>query len=322
MRGLRHIPAPMEQNADLPLRQITRLRTELAIAAAKLTGEMFPDQPLLGIEWGIAARISLPDWTASGVVAPPRAPTRWITVRRMALSLGNPPETTRRHVHLLVERGALVLSDDGVALAATATNEALAFRYFRKIHDLFIRLIEGIAATTDLDFALGERPAFGVEDVIERALEVLLLPIDQRPLPNRLSLLLWGALAAAAVQHVTYDPVLARRYAHDIPDDAVREAVPLRRIATLLSVPYATAWRQFQALHRAGLVTRVGADRWTVLTANFTGGGMRDITGLANTHLLRKVRELALLGLDPARAAEHYLAARPAPVDFGLSQNG
>ena len=312
----------MEQNADLPLRQITRLRTELAIAAAKLTGEMFPDQPLLGIEWGIAARISLPDWAAAGTLARPSAPTRWIAVRRMALSLGNPAETTRRHVHLLVERGALVVSDDGVAVAPTAANEALALRYFREVHDLFVRMIEGVAASTDLDFALGERPMFGVEDVIERALEVLLLPIDQRPLPNRLSLLLWGALAAAAVHRITHDPILARRFAYDFPDDALRDAVPLRRIATLLSVPYATAWRQFQALHSAGLVTRVGGDRWTVLTANFTGGGMRDIAGLANTHLLRKLRELALLGLDPARAAEHYLVARPAPIDFGLSQNG
>ncbi len=303
---------------DLPLRQITRLRTEMAISAAALTGAMFPDQPMLGIEYGIVARISLPDWCAGGALARPAETSRAITIRRMALSLGSPAETTRRHVRQLVERGVLATCDDGVALATTPEATEVALLYYRAVHDLFVRLVEDISVTCDLDLPVGDAPAFAPGDIVERALEVLLLPIDTtRPLKNRMAFLLWGALTAAAVRGVTYDPVLCRRHAAEIPPDAIRAGVSLRRIATLLSIPYATAWRQIATLERDGLATRVG-DGWTVLTANLVNPAVAHVSSGPSLHLYRKVRELALMGLDPRRAADRYLGVRPALADFGL----
>jgi hypothetical protein len=310
--------------ADLPLRQLTRLRAEMSIASAQLTAELFPGQPMLGVEFGIVARICVPDWTRGRSLAGPTLPERAITIRKMALSLGGAPESTRRRTNLLLERGALVSTAKGVSLAATPDNEALVMRYYLGVYDRFMRLIEDLAGTCDIDLAVGQMPAFGVADVIERALDTLLLPIDTFRLAGKVSqgFLLWGALTAVAVRNVTYDPVLSRRYANTIPPDDLRIGISLNRLAAAMAIPYATAWRQLQVLHTAGLVTRLDSDCWTVLTRNLLSDSARGFHATPAVLLLNKVRELALLGLDPARAAGHYLLGRPPLADLGLSQNG
>jgi hypothetical protein len=307
----------VDNGSDLPLRQITRLRTEMAIAAARLTGELFRDDPALGVEYGVVARVCLPDWTRGGVLAPPSGGTRAITVRRIAASLGTAPETTRRHAHLLLRQGAFVATADGVALAPDGPDAAIALRYYGEIHDLFIRLVEDVAGTCDLDLPTAATPGFGPGDVIGRALEVLLLHIDQlRETRWRMTFLIWAAITAAAVRGVTYDPVLARRYARAIPPDAVRQGVSLRRVAALLGIPYATAWRRMRDLVARDLVTRLGSDGWTVSAASLRDGALPDSDG-PSLLTYRKIRELALAGLDPARAGGLYLRARPEPVAFG-----
>lgn len=289
----------------------------MAISAAALTGNMFPDQPMLGIEYGIVARISLPDWCSDGNLVCPPAPVRAITVRRMALSLGSPAETTRRHVRQLLDRGLFASSAEGVSLATTPASADVALRYYHTVHDLFVRMVEHLAETCDLDLPLGPRATVTVGDIVERALEILLLPIDTtRPLRNRMAFLLWAALTAAAVRGVTFDPVLSRRYAAAIPPDEIRAGVSLRRLAALLSIPYATAWRQLAGLERDGLATRAG-DGWTVLTANLVNPAVSHASSGPSLHLYRKVRELTLMGLDPGRAAHLYVGTRPPLADFG-----
>jgi hypothetical protein len=307
-----------------PLRQLTRLRSEMSIACAQLTARLLPDDTMLAVKLGIVARICLPDWVTSGSLQRPATPTRAITVRKMALSLGRAPETTRRRVNLLIERGLFVSSPQGISLAATVANEAFMKDYYLGIHDLFLRLVEDVSATCDIDLPVGETPGFGVGDIVERALDVLMLPIDTyRPVGSSpLAFLLWGALTVVAVRNVTYDPVLSRRYANAIPPDDLRIGISLRELAAAMSIPYATAWRQMQELQAGGLVTRLGGNRWTVLTANLLNDNVRELGTQPSLLLLRKVRELALLGLDPARAADHYQQGHPPLAEFGLSQTG
>jgi len=302
------------------MRQLTRLRTEMSIATAQLTARLLPDEPMLGAKLGIVARICLPDWTSGGSVQRPDVPTRAIPMRKMALSLGSAPETTRRRVKMLIDRGVLIASGQGVSLAATDANEALMRDYYFGIHDLFLRLIEDMAATCDLDLPLGETPSFGISDILERAIDILMAPIDTyRPVGSSpLAFFLWAALTVVAVRDVTYDPVLSRLYANAIPPDDIRAGISLRELAAALSLPYATAWRQMQALQDEGLVTRLGGNRWTVLTANLLNASVREIGGPPSQILLRKIREMALLGLDPAQAARHYRRGRPALAKFGL----
>jgi len=304
---------------DPPLRQITRLRAEMGIAAAQLTAGLFPEQPMLGIEYGIVERVCLPDWVREGRVAGPEAPVRTISVRTMAASLGSASESTRRHVNRLRDRGAFAASALGISLAATSEGEALARHYYLGVHDLFVRLIEDMAGTCDIEFEIAGTPAFGAAEIIERAIDTLLLPIDTFRLAgkSRLAFLLWGTLSVIAVRDITYDPVLSRRYASAIPPDDLRKGLSLRRLASALSIPYATVWRQIQALKEAGLVTRLDNDRWTVLTDNLLNDSARDMSRPPSTLLLHKVRELAQLGFDPARAAEYYRLGRPPLADLG-----
>ena len=307
--------------SDPPLRQLARLLGELHIATAQLTARLFSDDPLLGMEIGIVARVCLADWRSGTGLARPETATRAIAIRKMALSLGNSPESTRRHCNQLVDRGVFVTSPAGVSLAVTAANEPLVLDYFLGVHDRFVRLIEDVSQTCDLVFPVADSARFGVADVIERALDVLLQPVDTFRLVgmSRLAHLLWGTLAVVAVREVTYDPVLCRRYGRTIPPDEVRSGISLRRLAAALSIPYATAWRQAQLLESKGLVTRLGSDRWAMLKGNLLPQHVQDIGISPTVHLLPKLRELALLGFDPARAADHYQVARPPLADLGMT---
>lgn len=320
--GLTH--SMMNALSEAPLRQLTRLKSEMHIAAAQLTARLFPENPFLGMEFGLVARICLPDWTVGGELARPAAPTRAIAVRKMALSLGNSPESTRRHCNRLIDRGAFVTSPNGVSLALTEDNEALVLAYYLGVHDRFVRLIEDVSDTCDLVFPVASELDFGAAQVLERALDVLLQPVDTFRLAgaNRVAHLLWGALAVVAVRGVTYDPVLCRRYGHVIPPDEVRTGISLRRLATALSIPYATAWRQAQVLESKGLATRLGSDRWMVTKRNLLAQNVQDIGIPPSLLLLPKLRELALMGFDPARAARHYRVERPPLADFAPGAEG
>ncbi|HEX8224705.1 MAG TPA: hypothetical protein VF605_12885 [Allosphingosinicella sp.] len=302
-----------------PLRQLTRLRGEMQIGTAQLTARLFPEDPFLGMEFGIVARICLPDWKCGAPLARPAQAARAISVRKMALSLGNSPESTRRHCRQLIERGVFAASPQGVSLALTEANEALVLSYYLGVHDRFVRLIEDVSRTCDLDFPVARSRDFGVADVIERALDVLLQPIDTFPLRgvSRTAHLLWAAMIVFVVRGVTYDPLLCRRFRASIPTDEFRTAISLRRLAAAVSIPYATAWRQAQMLEAQGLATRLGSDRWTVLRSNLMAGHVQDITIPPCLLLLSKLRELTLLGFDPARAAEYYKEGRPPLADFG-----
>jgi hypothetical protein len=311
-------------SSGAPLRQLTRLKSEMHIAAAQLTARLFPDYPFLGMEFGIVARICLPDWTSGGALARPAAAARAIAVRKMALSLGNSPESTRRRCNRLIERGAFIATPRGVSLACTQDNEALVLAYYLGVHDRFVRLIEDVFNTCDLVFPVANVRAFGAAEVVERALDALLQPVDTFRLAgaSRVAHLLWGALAVVAVRGVTYDPVLCRRYGHIIPPDEVRTGISLRRLAAALSIPYATAWRQAQVLEPKGLATRLGSDRWMVTKANLLTWQVRDLGIPPSLLLLPKLRELALMGLDPASAGSHYRIARPPLADFGAGPEG
>lgn len=303
---------------DLPVRQLTRLRSEMHIAVAQHTGRMFPDRFVLGIEYGAVARFCLRDWVAGGAPGPPPAATRGIAVHKLALSLGQPTESVRRRVGLLCDRGALTGSTAGIALPVAGAGADAATDYLTTVHDQYLRLMDGVAATCDLDLPAPGPPVAGPADVIERALDMLLMPIDTyRPADLApVGFMLWAALVVVASRRVTFDPVLARLHAHAIPPDGLRASISLRRVAAGLAVPYTTALRHMDSMRARGMVTRVDDHRWTVLTENHRGA-LSDIATTPSRIFVGRLRELARMGLTPERAASRYLAGPPPLADFG-----
>jgi DNA-binding Lrp family transcriptional regulator len=290
------------------------------MSSHQLAAQMFPDRPMLGIEFGIVMRVCLPDWISGATLAAPRSPARSIGMRKLALSLGSAPESTRRRIKLLLDRGALAATGEGVLLSPNSDNEQFVRCYYLGVHDRYVRLIEDLWRTCDIDLPIGAAPRFTVGDVIERAIDTVYLPVDtSRPSGmNLLSLLLWAGLTVAAVRTVTYNPVLSRRYANSLPPDEFRVGISLRRLAAALSVPYATAWRQLQDLEARGLVSRLGNERWTVLERHLRDEQVHDMATTPSVLALTKIRELALLGFHPSRAAEFYQVGRPPVADIGL----
>ncbi|MDF7775472.1 hypothetical protein P1X14_09450 [Sphingomonas sp. AOB5] len=304
--------AVSRRSPDICLRQLIRLRTEMEVASVQMATEIFPDF-YHGIEYGVVARVCLPDWIRGDVLERPEVAERSISIRKIALSTGRAPETTRRRVNRMCGLGMFAVSPRGVSLAVTPENEALALRYFLEVHDRFVRLIEDVSVTCDLEWNVTARRSFGIGDVLERAIDSLLLSVDTYRMTGNTGLahLLWGALTMIAVRGVTYDPVLSRLYADAIPPDELRVGISLRRLAATLSIPYATAWRQMQALEAGGLVTRIDAERWTVLTRNLLQESVRHVSAAPSVLVFNKIRELAMMGLDPAHAAAYYRVGRP-----------
>lgn len=291
----------------------------MAVSGYRLAVELFGEHAPYCVEFGIIAHRCLADWVRDDVLVRPDVPARAITVRQIARSLKASPETVRRHVKVLASHGAIAVSTSGVSLATTTDNAALVTRYLYGVHDLMVRLFEDVAATTDLQLPVGSPATVGLSDIVTRAIEVLLLPIDTYPLNgNQLDFLMWAALTAVAVRSVTYDPALARTYGIAIPVDELRAGISLRRLADVLSIPYASAWRQMKMLHERGLVTRLGKDQWTVLTANLLVDSAVAVGAPPSAYTIRKLRELTLLGFDPARAGERYRLGRPAVTDYGM----
>lgn len=308
-----------DAHPDLPLMQLSRLRGEHFFASSRHNSALFHEDPSLAVEFGVVARVCLPDWIRGNAMARPVAATRAISMRKIAESLNASAETTRRHVFALRDLGAVTIAESGVAVAATADNEARAWSYYLGMHDAFVRLIADMHATCDLTIAVSDTVTFTRQEVVGQALDMLLLQIDTyRPADvHSVALYLWGALCGVAVRGITFDPVLSRRYAHTLPPDELRAGISLRKLAAALSIPYATAWRAAKLLDARGLATRLSAGRWTVLTHSLAGGTVESVREPQGMSMVRRMRELAAMGFDPARAGDYYAVGKPLRADFG-----
>lgn len=303
-----------------PIRQLTRLRAEFSIAFARLTGKLFGGRLPHGIDYGAVARVCLPDWTRDGAIATPTTTACGISAYRLSESLGLSAETVRRHTHLLARRGILTATRGGVALSTSDVGSQIALRYYRAAHDGFLRLIEDVGATCDLDLPTDMPLTAGRSDILKHAIDTLLLPIDTfRPTEiSPTAHLLWASFALVAGRRVTHDPDLARRYGDDLPPDALCDGISLRRVAAGVGVAYTSAWRHMADLVDRDLVTRLDGDRWTVLRNN-RRGEMWDIGAAPTRLMLGKLRELARMGVTPDRVASLYIDGRPPQIDFATA---
>lgn len=176
-----------------------------------------------------------------------------------------------------------------------------------------MRLIAEIDETCDLTFDGTKHPpgAVGVLEVVDRSLDVALAPLSTEGslVHDFVGMLVWITVGAANIRHVTYDPVLARRYAVESSPDTLRRPTSLHAIASAIGLPYATVWRKARALEAAGLLAKHEGG-WIILTAHLRAGNVEASVRSTTNYILRKIRELVRLGLRADRLDGVWLNGR------------
>ncbi|MEY2883319.1 MAG: hypothetical protein RL490_1043 [Pseudomonadota bacterium] len=301
----------------IPLPQIARLAAELNLSVIRSNSHFYGRKAMHGIIALFLSRMCLADWCVGDGIAPPDRVTRFASVNQLAASLDLPLETTRRNVVEMVGLGHLVRLDDGLALPVAPPAAARTVAYLSALHDLYVRLIDDIARTGNFGFApTGNRVPL-VRDVLERALDIFLMPFDAWGGidSNLAAKYLWVAVNCANIRHLTIDAELSNRHAFEPPDDSERRAVSVRSAAAAIEMSYATAWRQVPVLTALQLLT-VGRHGLIVSRASLASETVRRRRQQSVGYLLRRTDELCRSGLDPARASERYITGRPPLVPF------
>ena len=302
----------------LPHLRLSRWTGEIYLAMGQSVARHLTIRHDPGVVVLLLARLSAPDWSAQGRIARPPAATRVGSINALARSLGRPFETVRRHVHALARDGLVSIDPRGVSISTAAAAAPRVIAFYTEAHDLLIRLVEefdAIGGVLPAPRAAPARPL--VPAVLATALDIALLPFEtwRDTLGGWRAMTIWGAIAAANVRHITVDPALSARFAHDYVADAERVPAVLAVIARTLGLPYATAWRHAAALEQRGLVRQVEGG-WLVGEAQYRRPSIARDGGITTAYGLRRVTELVAAGLNPADTAALYLGDRPSLVAF------
>ncbi len=301
----------------LPYFQLSRLTTELHLSGFTAIHRVCGRRYVRGVVFLLLCRLCLDDWTDDGGLRVPGDLTRFSSVNRLAASLGYPFETVRQSVRALEAQGVAVRTANGIALAPDPENAARVIDYYTVLHDVFIRLVEDIAATCPIDLGGAPPHRAAAAAVLGPALDVNLMPFDvQHRIDGDVTAMgLWLAIGAANIRHVTYDPALGSRNAFTPSPDASRRPIPLRQVARAVALPYATAWRHASALEAAGLLSQ-RPDGWVVLTDHLQAPAVRDTVIRNVDYTMRRVGEVIRAGVDPRDPGAQYLSSRPPLVAF------
>ncbi len=297
---------------DLPCRRVSRLSNEMHLSGMILVGEAMPQDFDRSIVLLVVMRVCAPDWTAGDTVRRPARPTRFTSTNAIATSLGRSAETIRRHVHALVDDGICVRGPGGVALNADPAVRPDLLRLYTAYNDLLVGFVEDIAALGLLPPPARDPDGNLRATILQTSLDVALIPFEQfgHLLADWTSMRVWSCIGALNVRHIMLDPVLSARYAIASTPDGMRRPVPLRAVERTLGIPYATAWRHCHLLEARGLVSQTGQG-WMVRVAQLRDDAMEETVVTAVLYYLRRMTILTAAGLDPARAARHYIAGRP-----------
>ena len=190
---------------------------------------------------------------------------RPIAAAAVAVSMRLPHTTVRRQANGLVATGHFERHADGFrvtpVLFGAAAFVALARGYVADLHATLAALSgAGYAPAAPARAAIMRLP----DGVVER----LLLKLELRAMETFVDLygdirsgIIFSAVIAANIRHITADPVLARRYAGEaaLPPDALRVPIGLRALARAVDLPFETVRRRVAALTADGAVALTDA---------------------------------------------------------------
>lgn len=290
--------------------QSVRAQMEFHARGVEALSNVLPVKRVECAAFLLLARLCARDWVGEdGRIRPPADPAR-VAVLRIADSLGRPPETIRRHVQWLQNQGMAVVDARGAALAVTGVAATHVAAYLAAVHDAMLLYGIDLADADDmLPMRQGRIWAVPTADVVERALDIILLPYALQPilLTNWCAGIVYLGIAYENIRTVKDDPVLSRRYRDENTPDALREPVPLRRLAERFRLPYTSVWRSAQLLRVLRVARPVGADGWLVTTADLHEERPKQARLAYRGYVARQFRALNAAGYDPAAARGRLL---------------
>ena len=242
---------------------------------------------------------------------------RPVNMNSLAASLALPWETTRRHVHGLVDEGLCLKVDGGVIVPADALKSERIAPFAVALKDSFWRMVRQLKAI-GFDFAdvacrpeiesqvLAEpgvsAPGESPEGLVSRVVMEFYLRVivgGARAFDSDwAATLIWGEIMAINGEALSRDPEAAWLYAYadSPPPDQARRPASIRETAVRLGLPQETTRRQVQALVRCGMIERV--DKGYLASMDFMQAPiMRECARDVTLAFYRMVHDLEVLGV-------------------------
>ncbi|MEG3176039.1 ArsR family transcriptional regulator [Sphingomonas sp. RB3P16] len=257
--------------------------------------------------------------SSTGVASHLTACGEGISINAIAMSLGRPFETVRRHINALIGLGVCVRTPTGVIACPDMLERPRFATLLTLLHDRMVALIEQLA---DFDVAL---PATRVgqpydpDATIAAATDLILSPFEYAGSRYRswLGMVTVSAVVIASSRRITLDPVLARRYsdADTIPPEALRAAVTVSAIARAVRTSDSTVRREIERAIGLGYLKRVPggviASEAFLRSPTIARGGQ--LATERTSQVLQRLRPGGFRFDDPARC---YLDGKPPLIAY------
>ena len=279
-----------------PYRYITWRMVEFQMDSLKLALRVFPADLDRAIIFFLVARMSCSEWIAGEAIQRPAAP-RVFSINALAASLSRPFETVRRHVHGMIDAGICAKHNEGFALFPTPERNVDIILYYRDTANLILRLA-GRLAEQGVPIPATESVAENeVEQLVNAALDICLVALENNDHGHWFELALHGALIYENGRDIMGTPELAREYGNLVLTDEQRRPVRIRVLSDDYGIPYATVRRHVDQMLSAGMLRKKRGG--FILNTQWTGVDEKiaqsDQTVM---YLLKQFRALAAQGVD------------------------
>lgn len=279
-----------------PYRYITWRMVEFQMDSLKLALRVFPADLDRAIIFFLVARMSCSEWIAGEAIQRPAAP-RVFSINALAASLSRPFETVRRHVHGMIDAGICAKHNEGFALFPTPERNVDIILYYRDTANLILRLA-GRLAEQGIPIPATESVAENeVEQLVNAALDICLVALENNDHGHWFELALHGALIYENGRDIMGTPELAREYGNLVLTDEQRRPVRIRVLSDDYGIPYATVRRHVDQMLSAGMLRKKRGG--FILNTQWTGVDEKiaqsDQTVM---YLLKQFRALAAQGVD------------------------
>lgn len=255
---------------------------------------------------------------STGVVVQATAPPGGISVNAIAQSLGRPFESVRRYVNALIADGLCLRSPHGIVVNPVALETPDVIVLLDALHDAMVRLIEHLTAfgvalpanRQNVPYDKGATIAVAI-DIFVSFFEFLGAGISW----TRATIV--GAVAAANVREVTFNPVLAFRYGEEsnpVPE-LLRKPVSAAAICRGLGLAPSSVHRHVTVARARGVLT-VRDGKLLTSTDYLSAPWVLAVARLVTTQAIRAMSRLGPAGFPFDDPGACYIRGCPPLVPF------